>query len=93
MADIDKSVIIVVCSTFQNEETDESECFNIVVKFRDRKQFDMIEGDGFDNILENLTEAIQNKYGGNWFIDDVVEINREGKEDDIVDLDLTNFKI
>lgn len=91
MANMDVNIVKVLCSIFQNEETDESKCFDIVVKFKNEAQFDMFDGDGFDMIQEALSNAIAKKHGKEWSIDDIVEVDRNGKEDDIVDLDLTEL--
>lgn len=86
-----KAPVLVLCAEYQNQDTDESKTFDVVVKFKDQKQLELIEGTDFDTILELLSKSVQDRHGSDWFIDDVVEIARDGKESDIVDLDLTDF--
>lgn len=79
----------VIGTNFKDDLTRERKCLSLVVKFRDQKQLDLLEGNQFDYITEDLSVAVRNKYGGSWYLDDVVEIDRDASEDEKVDLDLS----
>lgn len=89
----DSTHIVLLSMPCLHAESGEEKCFELVIKFRDEQQEDILSDCSYDMILEMFNDALKKKYGDGWFIDDTPEPTRDvlASENLPVDLDLTNY--
>lgn len=77
-----KFVLCAACTDDVNKE-----CISFVVLFANEEEYEIMADTGFDQLYSDLNDVLRKKKGSEWYIDDVLESEREGNEKDVVDLD------